>query len=88
MVVERLEVQRAVDVQVAAAVDGVTQRGAVVEFRSAYPRIVARIGGITVEPVEDREFVQWQLVGGRHLLLVVERCTQILDALPDGVLPG
>ena len=87
MIVERFEIERAVDIQVAAAVDGVAQRGAILQFCTALPRVIGRIGGITVYPVKDGQLVQWQLIGYGGLLLVVEWRTEVLDALPHRILP-
>ena len=87
MVVERLQVERAVDVQTAVAADGVAKTGTVVEFRSPYPRVMGVIRGIGIDPVEDGQFIQWQLVGGCHLLLVVERSAEVTDALLHRVFP-
>ena len=87
VVVERLQVERAVDVQTAVAADGVAKTGTVVEFRSPYPRVMGVIRGIGIDPVEDGQFIQWQLVGGCHLLLVVERSAEVTDALLHRVFP-
>ena len=87
VVVERLQVERAVDVQTAVAANGVAEAGTVVEFRSPYPRVVGVIRGIGIDPVEDGQFIQRQLIGSRHLLLVVERSAEVTDALLHGVFP-
>ena len=58
MVIERFHVQRGVDVQVSSAVNDVSQRGTILEFRSAGPRVVGIIRGIAIKPVEDWQFVK------------------------------
>ena len=88
MVVECLQVEGAVDGEVAVAVDGVAVADAFFRLRTFHPGIAGGIGGVAVDPVEDGQFVQRQLVAGGDLLLIVERRTEVLDALPDGVLPG
>ena len=88
MVVEGLEVQRPVEVQVALRGDDVAQRAAVVHLGAAHPRVVGVVGGVAVQPVEDGQLVQRQLVGGGERLLVVEGLAPVQDALLHGVLPG
>ena len=82
MVVEHLHIERAIDIETAVAGDGIAQRDTIVALRTAYPGIAPRIRGITIHPVEDGQFVQRQLIAGGDLLLVVERCAEVLDALP------
>ena len=86
--IDGLQIERAVDVQIAVAVDGVTQRHTVVTLRTANPGITGIIGGIAVHPLQIRQFVQGQLITGGDLLLVVEGRTQVLDTVPHGVFPG
>ena len=88
VVVERLHVEVAVDVQLTIVGDGVTQTGSVVEFGTPYPvvgRIIRRVRG---HPVEDRQLVERQLIGSGERLAIVEGASEMFDALPDGVLPG
>ena len=88
MVIERLHIERAVDIQVAVVRDGITQRGAIVELCATHPRIGGIIRGIHLEPVEDRQFVDRYLITGRERLLIVERRTPMLDTGPHRVLPS
>ena len=88
MIVERLHVDGTVNIEVTATVDGVAERSTVFEFRTSHPRIVRGERSIAVEPVEDWQFVQRQLIGSRYLLLVVERRTEVTDALLHRVLPS
>ena len=87
MVVERLHVQVAVDVELAAVRDGVTQVEAVLTLCAAHPVVGGVEVGVSSDPVEDGQLVERQLVGGGEVLAVVQRRTEALDALPDGVLP-
>ena len=87
MVVERLHVPGAVDGEVAVGGDGVAERSTVFKFGATHPAVVGCIGDIGIEPVEDRQFVERQFVGGRERLLVVEGCTEVLDAVPYRVFP-
>ncbi len=87
VVIEHLEVQRTVDVQITVACNGVSKTGTVIELRTACPGIAGIIRGITIHPVEDGQFVQWQLVAGRDLLLIVERGAQMTDTVHHRVLP-
>ena len=88
VVVEHFEVQRAVDVQVAVAVNGISQTGTVVKLRTTCPAVAGIIRGIGIQPVEDGQFVQWQLVAGGDLLLIVERGAQMTDTVEHRVFPG
>ena len=82
VMIEGLQIEGAVDVQVAVAVDGITQRDTVVTFRAAHPRIAGIIGGIGIHPLQIRQLIQRQLVAECGLLLVIERRTQVLDTVP------
>ena len=73
MVVESLQVESPVDIQVALIADGVTQRRTVIEVGTPQPGVGGFVGGIGLQPVEDRQFVERQLVTGIERLLVVER---------------
>ena len=88
VVVERLEVDRAVELQVAVVLDRVAQRGAVVQFRASQPGVGGAVGGIGAQPVEERQLVEGQLIGRGERLLIVERRAPVADALLHGVLPG
>ena len=88
MVIEHLEVQRAVDVQITVTCNRISKTCTIVELRTACPRIAGIIRGIAIHPVEDGQFVQWQLVAGRDLLLVVERGAQMTDTIHHRVLPS
>ena len=88
VIVEGLHVEGAVDIQVTVRVDDIAQAAAIVALRATYPCIAAVIRGIGIHPVQNRQFVQRQLVAGCHLLLVVERCSEILDTRPHRVFPS
>ena len=88
MIVERLHVQITVDRQLAVVGNGVTQGGTVFQLCAAHPVVGGRIVGVGRQPVEDGQFVERQLVGSREGLPIVERRAEVLDAMPDGVLPG
>ena len=87
MVVECLQIERAVDVQVAAVRDGVSQRRAVLERCTTQPRVGGIVRSIALHPVEDGQLVDGQLIAGGERLTVVQRSAQVLDAVPDGVFP-
>ena len=88
MIIEHLEVQRAVDVQITVTCNRISKTCTIVELRTACPGIAGIIRGIAIHPVEDGQFVQWQLVAGRDLLLVVERGAQMTDTVHHRVLPS
>ena len=88
VVVEGLHVEGAVDIQVTVRVDDIAQAAAIVALRATHPCIAAVIRGIGIHPVQNRQFVQRQLVAGSHLLLVVERRSEILDTRPHRVFPS
>ena len=88
VVVERLHIEGTIQVEVAIAVDGITQRGAIVALCTANPSIASRIRGIAVDPIEDGQLIERQLIRSGNLLLVVERRTKVLNTCPDGVFPS
>ena len=87
MVVERLHVQRTVDVGLAVVIDDVACRGAILQFGTATPVVSGGIVRIGIEPVEDRQLIERQLIGGGEVLPIVQRTTEVLDAAPHGILP-
>ena len=87
VVVERLHVERAVDGNLTVVGDGVTQRRAVFLLTTTHPVIGCGVVGIGIQPVEDGQLVQRQLIRGRERLAVVQRTTEVLDASPYGVFP-
>ena len=62
VVVERFHCQLTVSVDGALGVDVVAQRAAVIEFGTAAPRIIGRVGGVGRNPVECRYLVDGQFV--------------------------
>ena len=88
MVVERFHIDVAVNSHLSVVANGVTHRGAVFQLCAAHPVIGSVIRGIGSQPVEDGQLVQWHLIAGRKGLTVVERTSEVLDALPYRVFPG
>ena len=89
VVVELLHRHRRVDVEGAVAGYGMTILYlSVLVFGTTCPVVCRIICTVGIEPVEDRHHVQRQLEGCGELLVVVEWGTQVLDALPNGVLPN
>ena len=88
MVVERLQIQGAVDVDVAVVGDDVAQRGSVFQIRTTYPGVGGVVGSVAVEPVEDGQLVERQLIGGGKRLPIVQGDAPVQDALLDRVFPG
>ena len=82
MVVERLHVQIAVDVDLAVVGDGITQICTILQLRATHPVVRRIIGGIRIEPVQDRQLVERQLIAGSEVLAIVQGSTEMLDALP------
>ena len=58
MIIQRLKIEGGVDIQVTITGDGITQAGAIIEFRTTYPSIMGVIRGICIHSVEDRQFVE------------------------------
>ena len=87
MVVEFLHIERAVDVDDAVVGDGVTIFHHTIFLCATCPVVGGGIGGISIEPVEDRYEVERKLVRGSERLVIVERSAEVLDALPYGVFP-
>ena len=88
MVVERLHGELAVDVDRALGADGVAQRVAVGVVGAALPGVVARIGAVGRDPVEDGDAVDGKLVGERHLLAVGQGAAELAQGDLDAVLPA
>ena len=57
MIIERLHVQRTIDVELAAVGDGVTQVETGLGDRTALPVVGGIVAGIGINPVEDGELV-------------------------------
>ena len=87
MVVQRLHVQLTVQVHLAVVRYRVAQLGAVVQLRAAHPVVGGVVVGVGGQPVEDRQFVQRQLIRRGERLAIVQRTAEVLDALPHRVLP-
>ena len=62
VVVEGFQSQTAIEVDGALGIDVVAQRAAALQFGSAFPRVVGRIGGIGRHPVEDGDAINRYLV--------------------------
>ena len=88
MVIEFLQGECSVDIQLTVVVNGITIGSSVLIRCSALPVIGGVKGSIGIHPVEDRNQVQWQLIGGREGLSIVEGCSHVFDAGPYGILPG
>ena len=87
MVVERLQVDGSVDVDGAVVGNGVAQRCAVVELCTALPGVRRGVLGVGLEPVQEWNLLERRLVGCGEVLVVVERCSPVLQAGPYGVFP-
>ena len=88
MVIEFLHGECSVDIQLTVVVNGITVGSSVLIRCSALPVIGRVKGSIGIHPVEDRNQVQWQLIGGREGLSIVEGRSHVFDAGPYGILPG
>ena len=88
MVIEGDEIKRHVHVYLTIAGDGVAQAGSILQLGTTHPCIAPRIRSIGIHPIENRQFVERQLIRGGYLLLVVERCTPVADALFHRVFPS
>ena len=87
VVVERLHVQISVDVDLTVVGDGITQVRTILQLCTAHPVVSGIIGSIGIEPVQDGQLVERQLIAGGEGLAVVQGRTEMLDALPYRVLP-
>ena len=88
VVVKRLHIEVTIDVQLTIVRNGITQTGAIGQFCTTYPVIGCIIRSIGSHPVEDGQLIQWQLIRCRKGLAIVERTSEVLDALPYRILPG
>ena len=86
-VVERFEIEAPVDGHGTLVVDGVAVGQAVFQFHAALPGIVGRVVPVHGNPGEGRNLVKRHLIGGCHVLLVVERGAEAQDAMFHGVFP-
>ena len=73
MIVERFHIQRTVDVQLTVVGNGVTQVDTLLCDGTALPVVSGIIADVGIDPVEDGQFVQRHLIGGRKRLSVVQR---------------
>ena len=88
MVIERFEVDSTIDVNATVVGDGVTKRSTVIKLCSSLPGIGGGVLGIGLDPVEDGNLIEWGLIAGREVLVVVERRSPVLEAGPHGVFPS
>ena len=88
VVVKRLHIEVTVDVQLTIVRNGITQAGTIGQLCSTHPVISSIIRGIGSHPVEDGQLIQRQLIRCREGLAIVERTSEVLDALPYRILPG
>ena len=82
MVVQRLHIEIAVDIKLTVIRNGVTHIRTVFQLRSPYPIIGSIIVSISCQPVEYGQLVEWYLIRGSKRLAVVQRCTEVADAMP------
>lgn len=87
VVVELHEVERSVDGERAVVDDGVAQVGAVFKLRSALPAVGGIVGGVAVDPVEDGDEVERQLIAGLEALVVAQGRSEVAQTLLHRVLP-
>ena len=81
MVIEHLQIERTVKVHVTVTGDGITKIRTVVEIRTTHPGIMPRIRQIPIHPIQDRQFIQRELIAHLYLLLIVERLAPVQDTL-------
>ena len=88
VVVKRLHIEVTIDVQLTIVRNGITQTGAIGQLCTTHPVISSIIRSIGSHPVEDGQLIQRQLIRCREGLAIVERTSEVLDALPYRILPG
>ena len=88
MIVQALQVKTAIDVHPSVGRDDVTERRTVLQTGSTNPRIVGRVVGIGVHPVENWNEVERQLVRQGELLTVIQRRAKVANAGSHRVFPG
>ena len=88
VVVKRLHIEVAIDVQLTIVRNGITQTGTIGQLCTTHPVISSIIRSIGSHPVEDGQLIQRQLIRCREGLAIVERTSEVLDALPYRILPG
>ena len=81
MVVEFLQIERAIDVGRTVHRNHITQRRAVFQIGASCPIIGRVVAGITVHPIEDGQQVERQLVGCLERLVVVQWLSPTIDAV-------
>ena len=82
LVVELLHAEGALERYLTGVRDGVAVGGSVFVGHASLPTVGGVVGGIGIHPVENGDKVQGQLIAGGEVLVVVERCSQLLDAGP------
>ena len=87
VVIERLHIEIAIDVQLAIVRDSVTQTGTISQLCATHPVIGSIIRRIRGHPVEYGQLVQRQLIRSSERLSIVQRTSEVLDTLPYGVFP-
>ena len=62
MVIKFLHIKRTVDIECTIDSDGIAQRCSIFEFGTSHPLIHGIVGSVSIEPVEDGQQIEWQLV--------------------------
>ena len=88
MIVEFHQIERTIEVQTAIGVDGISIRNTVLILRTLVPGIGGIVRSIGIDPVEDGNQIERQLVGSRKGLIIIQWCSPVLDAGPNRIFPG
>ena len=86
-VIEFLKVERSVEVQRAVVIDDITKRRAVLEVSTTHPAISGVVRCVGIQPLEDGQQVQRQLVAGLERLAIVEWRAEVAQGVLHRVFP-
>ena len=86
-VIKLLEVERSVEVQRAVVVDDITKRRAVLEVGTTHPAISGVVRCVGIQPLEDGQQVQRQLVAGLERLAIVEWRAEVAQGVLHRIFP-
>ena len=86
-IIKLLEVERSVEVQRAVVIDDITKRRAVLEVGTTHPAISGVVRCVGIQPLEDGQQVQRQLVAGLERLAIVEWRAEVAQGVLHRVFP-
>ena len=87
MIVELFHVKRTVEPYGTVAHNIITERSTIIKICTSHPVIRGFISRVGIQPVEDWQQVQRQLIRRLERLVIIQRNTEVADARPHRIFP-